>query len=142
MDAVGVQIGGRYDGSPIIVPDGNPPADIFPDTYDIYTPSGQPGGRAPHFWLDNRRVMGSSLFDRFGKGFTLLRFNRMANADTLECAAQKRNLPLAVVDVGLPEGRELYGRDLALVRPDEIIAWRGDRIPDDPDGLLDIVSGR
>jgi hypothetical protein len=86
--------------------------------------------------------MGSSLFDRFGKGFTLLRFNRMANADTLECAAQKRKLPLAVVDVGLPEGRELYGRDLALVRPDEIIAWRGDRIPDDPDGLLDIVSGR
>ena len=73
MDAVGVQIGGRYDGSPIIVPDGNPPADVFPDTYDVYTPSGVPGGRAPHLWLDDRRVMGSSLFDRFGKGFTLLR---------------------------------------------------------------------
>jgi hypothetical protein len=142
MDAVGVQIGGRYDGSPIVVPDGNPPADIFPDTYDVYTPSGVPGGRAPHLWLDERRVMGSSLFDRFGKGFTLLRFKGGANTDALERAAQKRNLPLAVVDVGLSEGRELYGRDLALIRPDQIIAWRGDAVPDDPDALLDTVTGR
>ena len=142
MDAVGVQIGGRYDGSPIVVPDGNPPADTFPDTYDVYTPSGVPGGRSPHLWLDDRRVMGSSLFDRFGKGFTLLQFNGAANVEALERAAQKRNLPLTVVNVGLPEGRELYGRDLALVRPDQIIAWRGDSVPDDPDALLDRVTGR
>ncbi len=142
MDAVGVQIGGRYDGSPVVVPDGNPPADIFPDTYDVYTPSGVPGGRAPHLWLDERRVMGSSLFDKFGKGFTLLRFNGAADTGALERAARKRNLPLAVVDVGLSEGRELYGRDLVLIRPDQIIAWRGDAVPDDPDALLDTVTGR
>jgi hypothetical protein len=124
------------------VPDGNPPADIFPDTYDVYTPSGVPGGRAPHLWLDERRVMGSSLFDKFGKGFTLLRFNGAADTGALERAARKRNLPLAVVDVGLSEGRELYGRDLVLIRPDQIIAWRGDAVPDDPDALLDTVTGR
>ena len=48
---------------------------IFPETYDEYVPSGVPGGRAPHLWLDDERGTGSSLFDRLGKGFTLLRLN-------------------------------------------------------------------
>jgi hypothetical protein len=47
-DAVGVQIGGRYDGSPIVIGDEPPPPDNFPATYDKYTPCGIPGGRAPH----------------------------------------------------------------------------------------------
>jgi hypothetical protein len=53
QDGVGVQLGARYDGSPIIVADGAPPPDIFPQTYDEYVPSGLPGGRAPHLWLDD-----------------------------------------------------------------------------------------
>jgi 2-polyprenyl-6-methoxyphenol hydroxylase-like FAD-dependent oxidoreductase len=142
MDAAGVQLGGRYDGSPIVIPDGNPPPDVFPDNYDEYTPSGIPGGRAPHLWLDAERGRGSSLFDRFGKGFTLLRFSGAVDADALERAAQSQGIPLTVLDVALPEGRELYGRDLALIRPDQIIAWRGDRLPDDPDALLATVTGR
>ena len=88
VDATGVQLGARYDGSPLIVPDGNPPEDVFPETYDEYVPSGLPGGRAPHLWLDAERVMGSSLYDRFGKGFTLLRLNGSALAtDAFEHAA-------------------------------------------------------
>jgi hypothetical protein len=39
------------------------------------------------------------------------------------------------------EARELYGRDYALVRPDQHVAWRGDRIPDDAGGLLDRLTG-
>jgi len=142
QDAVGVQIGGRYDGSPIIIPDGESPPDQFPDTYDEYTPSGLPGGRTPHLWLDDVRGMGSSLFDRFGRGFTLLRLDPAA-ADTaaLEHAAAARGIPLAILDVTLPEARKLYGRDLALVRPDQYIAWRGDRLPDDLDALLAGVTG-
>ncbi len=143
QDAVGVQIGGRYDGSPVIVADGEPPADIFPDTYDEYMPSGLPGGRAPHLWLDAERGQGSSLFDRFGKGFTLLRFDHTAaSADALAQAAAKRNIPLAILDVALPEGRQLYGCDLALIRPDQYIAWRGDTLPHDLDALLDKVTGQ
>ena len=42
---------------------------------------------------------------------------------------------------GLPQARELYGRALALVRPDQYIAWRGDRLPDDVDVLLARVTG-
>lgn len=141
-DAAGVQIGARYDGSPVIIPDGEPPADIFPQTYDEYVPCGVPGGRAPHLWLDANRVMGSSLYDHLGKGYTLLRLNGVApDVSMLEQAAARRNIPFAVLDVALPEARDLYGRNLALIRPDQYIAWRGDRLPDDPDALLATVTG-
>ena len=141
QDAVGVQLGSHYE-SPVIIPDGEAPADVFPETYDEYTPSGLPGGRAPHLWLDDERVMGSSLFDRFGKGFTLLRLSRDA-ADTaaLERAAAKRGIPLVVLDLDLAEARTLYGRDLALIRPDQHIVWRGDALPEDLDALLSTVTG-
>jgi 2-polyprenyl-6-methoxyphenol hydroxylase-like FAD-dependent oxidoreductase len=140
-DAVGVQLGGRYDGSPVVVADGEPPPDVFPETYDEYVASGLPGGRAPHLWLDDRRVMGSSLFDRLGRGFTLLRFDPAAGAGAFEAAAAARGVPLTILDVTLPEARALYGRALALVRPDLYIAWRGDRLPDDVDALLARVTG-
>jgi hypothetical protein len=45
------------------------------------------------------------------------------------------------VDVTVPEARDLYDADLALVRPDLHIAWRGNRAPDDPDALLAHVTG-
>src|SRR5579862_195469 len=140
-DAVGVQIGGRYDGSPIIVADGEPPPEVFPDTYDVYVPTSLPGGRAPHLWLDDNRGMGSSLFDRLGRGFTLLRLNSPTDTNALEQAASARRIPLTILDVSLPEARTLYGCDLALIRPDQYIAWRGDRLPDDLDGLLARVTG-
>ena len=61
--SLGVQLGARYDGSPIIAADGAPPA----DDYLRYTPSGVPGGRAPHLWLGDGRGYGNSLFDRLGQ---------------------------------------------------------------------------
>jgi hypothetical protein len=42
--------------------------------------------------------------------------------------------------VRLPEARALYGCDLALIRPDQYIAWRGDRLPGDPNALLARVT--
>jgi 2-polyprenyl-6-methoxyphenol hydroxylase-like FAD-dependent oxidoreductase len=140
-DAVGVQLGSRYDGSPIIVADGEPPPDVFPDSYDEYLPTGLPGGRAPHVWLDDIRAMGSSLFDKLGRGFTLLRFNGAIDTAAIVRAAAARRVPLAILDVSVPAARELYGCDLALVRPDQYVAWRGDRLPRDCDALLAHVTG-
>jgi len=138
VDATGVQLGARYDGSPVIVPDGEPPS----DNLDEYIPSGVPGGRAPHLWLDTPHLPGTSLFDRLCVGFTLLRFGDTGfDADPLARAAKARGVPFAVLDVALPEARALYGRKLALIRPDQYIAWRGDRLPDDPDALLARVTG-
>jgi 2-polyprenyl-6-methoxyphenol hydroxylase-like FAD-dependent oxidoreductase len=132
--SIGIQLGARYDGSPIVVSDGTAPP---PDDPAVYVPSGTPGGRAPHLWLADR----SSLFDHFGPGFTLLRLHGGQDARPLAAAAAARAVPLTSFDVTFPEGRELYGCDLALIRPDQHVAWRGDRLPDDCDALLARVTG-
>jgi 2-polyprenyl-6-methoxyphenol hydroxylase-like FAD-dependent oxidoreductase len=136
--SIGVQLGARYDGSPIVAEGGTPP----PDDYVRYTPSGVPGGRAPHYWLGSGRGYGDSLFDRFGRGFTLLRLgDAAADTSSIEAAAQKRGVPLAVLDVPAAEARDLYGSNLALVRPDQYVAWRGDAPPDDAGKLMARLTG-
>jgi 2-polyprenyl-6-methoxyphenol hydroxylase-like FAD-dependent oxidoreductase len=136
--SLGVQLGARYDGSPIIAEDGAAPA----DDYVNYVPSGVPGGRAPHHWVGAERKIGDSLYDRFGKGFTLLKLgNTAARTDEIEAAALKRSIPLKVIDLHEAAARELYGRDLVLIRPDQYVAWRGNAPPTDPDRLLARLTG-
>jgi FAD-dependent monooxygenase len=48
-----------------------------------------------------------------------------------------RHLPVANA-----RAREIYERDLVLVRPDGHVAWRGDVPPDDAGPLFDLVTGR
>jgi hypothetical protein len=133
-----VQLGARYDGSAIVVEDGAPPRDDFLH----YTPSGVPGGPAPHYWPSAGRGYGDSLFDRFGVGFTLLRLGRKPpNTSTIEAAAQQRYVPLKVIDLPQDDARELYGRDLALIRPDQYVAWRGNTPPANPDQMFARLIG-
>ena len=47
-DCTGVQLGARYDGLPLVVPDTQPLYDEWPKMYDKYYPSALPGGRLPH----------------------------------------------------------------------------------------------
>ena len=109
----GVTFGGRYDGSPAIVPDGTQPP---PDTANSYVPSACPGGRPPHLWLAD----GRSLYDCFGFEWTLLRLGAAEGRRFIESP-----LPLTVVDMKMEEARDLYQADLVLIRPDQIVAWRG-----------------
>ena len=137
--SLGVQLGARYDGSPIVVGDGEPP----PDAIVEYTPSAVPGGRAPHFWLTRGREIGDSLFDRLGPGFTLLAFRgRGREGDALLAAAAERGVPLARLDIGEAYARDLYERDFVLIRPDGHVAWRSDNPPSDAAELLDRLTGR
>ncbi|WP_279578638.1 FAD-dependent monooxygenase [Streptomyces sp. Tu 3180] len=139
METLGVQLGARYDGSPIVAEDGSGPV---PDSFAAYTPSAVPGGRAPHLWLDDRRAYGSSLFDRFGVGFTLLRLGpRPPHTGGIEAAARARGVPLRTVTLDDPLARELYERDLVLIRPDQHVAWRADREPGAPAALLARITG-
>jgi 2-polyprenyl-6-methoxyphenol hydroxylase-like FAD-dependent oxidoreductase len=113
----GITFGGRYDSSPIIISDASQPP---PDAANVYVPSACPGGRAPHAWLED----GGSLYDRFGFEWTLLQFGNGASADRLIDAARAWGADLKHVQ--LPEAlRNLYEADLALIRPDQIVAWRG-----------------
>lgn len=136
--SLGIQLGARYDGSPLVVADGTEPP---PDEPVRYVPSATPGGRAPHVWLG----AGRSLYDTFGRGFTLLRLAGGDDASGFARAAADRGVPLAIVDVpGDPArntARDLYGADLVLVRPDQHVAWRGNAPPEDPDALLAAVTG-
>ena len=131
----GITFGTRYDGSPIIASDGAEPP---PDKMNDYVPSAVPGGRAPHAWLGD----GRSLYDTFGFEFSLLRLGpKPPDATRFAQAAGARSLPLTIVDRPETELRDLYGADLALIRPDQIVAWRGNRAPDDPGALLAQVTG-
>ncbi|MEN3382989.1 MAG: hypothetical protein V7608_3033 [Hyphomicrobiales bacterium] len=120
----GITFGARYDGSPIIVADGAPPP---PDSANVYVPTASPGGRAPHLWLDAE----TSLFDRLGFAWTILRLGPSAPAvDALAAAAARQGLALTVVDVARSDALELYEAPLALIRPDQVVAWRGARDSD------------
>jgi hypothetical protein len=113
----GITFGGRYDGSPAVVADGTAPP---PDTANAYVPTACPGGRPPHLWLAEDR----SLFDCFGFEWTLLKFGTHA-AEAFIQAVRRLALELKVVELPSAEARDLYGADLVLVRPDQIVAWRG-----------------
>ena len=119
---VGLQLGERYETSPIVWHDGSPSP---PDTWDLYTPLDRPGARAPHVWL----APGRALFDEFGRGFTVLDFGAPDHAAALESAARARGVPLKVVAPNVP-GESPYRSKLVLVRPDQHIAWHGDAVSD------------
>jgi 2-polyprenyl-6-methoxyphenol hydroxylase-like FAD-dependent oxidoreductase len=92
-----------------------------PDAANTYTPTACPGGRAPHLWLTD----GRSLYDTFGFEWTLLRMRRDSPvAEDIAKAARGLALDLTVVDLD-DDARDLYEADAALIRPDQIVAWRG-----------------
>ncbi|MES2401668.1 MAG: FAD-dependent oxidoreductase [Pseudomonadota bacterium] len=116
----GITFGGRYDASPLIVKDGSTPP---PDSAGSYTPTASPGGRAPHAWLEG----GASLYDRFGFEWTLLVLGPDAqDAQPFVDAAAALGLQLTCVTLTSPALLDLYQAPLALIRPDQIVAWRGE----------------
>ncbi|WP_246012976.1 FAD-dependent oxidoreductase [Pigmentiphaga humi] len=134
--AIGTVLGYTYAPSPLIVPDGTPQEPLDPL---VYVPSARPGALAPHLWLDD----GSSLYDRLGQGYTLLVLGGGSRhgAQALQAAAEQAGLPLATVEVDSPQAAELYGCALAIVRPDQHIAWRGSRAPDDAGAVIRTIAG-
>lgn len=135
FNALGVVLGYRYLDSPIIIDDGSSAQwTISPD----YTPSAAPGALAPHRWLADDR----SLYDLFGPGFTLLVTSDHAGADADRAAIDARSCGVPLDIVRLPDEtlEDLYEARLALIRPDQHVAWRGDSWPGA--NILGIVTGR
>ena len=133
---LGIHLGYRYEGSPVIVPDGTPEP---PDDPEHYVQTARPGHRAPHVWLAD----GSSTLDRFGRSFVLLRLGAAPpTAERLIAAAAAAKLPLAVETLAEPAVAAAYERRLVLVRPDGHVAWRGDCEPADADAVIATVAGR
>lgn len=130
----GLNFGYYYQGSPILAPD-----DEAPPGYSMggFTESTVPGCRAPHFWLAD----GRSLYDAFGPGYTLLRFDPSIDLLPLQSAAMATRLPLAVLDVEAGRAPAAYRHKLVLARADQHVAWRGDALPADCRVLVDLLRG-
>ena len=120
-------MGGRYDGSPVICEDDTP---IPIDEPNIYKATAKPGGRPPHAWLAD----GSSLFDGFSLDWTLLVLpdEQAEDRKTLENAisnwnacAREFKLKLKVLIHRESALRSAYESGLTLIRPDQVVAWRG-----------------
>jgi 2-polyprenyl-6-methoxyphenol hydroxylase-like FAD-dependent oxidoreductase len=133
---LGIQLGYRYEGSPIVVPDGSPAP---PDETATYAHTARPGHRAPHAFL----APGKSIIDLFGRGFVLLRFGDASSADPapIIAAAAARGVPLTVHPINDAAAAALYERRLVLVRPDGHVAWRGDEAPANSEAMIDTVRG-
>jgi 2-polyprenyl-6-methoxyphenol hydroxylase-like FAD-dependent oxidoreductase len=130
----GLNYGYYYPDSPLILYDGEPhPAYTMHD----YTPSTVPGCRLPHFWLDRDR----SVYDALGPEFTLLRFDQSVSVGPLLDAAARSAVPLKLLDLHFDAVPAPYRHALCLCRPDIHIAWRGDRMPSDPEQLIARMIG-
>ena len=132
---IGLQIGYRYENSPICIPDGTP---AYSDDPEVFVPSARPGSRAPHVWLGE----GHSILDLYGRGFVLLCLGADApDGSRLGAAAARRRVPLKTVAITDREAIELYEKRLVLVRPDGHVAWRGEASPLDAAAVIDRVRG-
>ncbi len=74
-------------------------------------------------------------------GFTLLCLADGLDVSGFEKAAQRRAVPLTVVQLRGDNARKVYERDLILVRPDQHVCWRGNEMPWDAGAILDRVRG-
>jgi 2-polyprenyl-6-methoxyphenol hydroxylase-like FAD-dependent oxidoreductase len=133
-EMIGAELGYRYEDSPIIASEPGGPEQLFRE----YVPTTWPGARLPHVWLED----GRAVQDLIGDGYTLLRLGR-SSADTsaLARAMHAVGAPFDVLALEDDCVRDVYGRDLLLLRPDMHVAWRANRAPDDPQALAARVTG-
>lgn len=130
----GTALGLQYTESPCIEAEGAAP----PHDPNRYTSFCLAGCRAPHVELPG----GRSTLDLYGRGFCLLRLGEDApETSALTRLASSRGVPLDVEHLQDPEILALHGRALVLVRPDGVVAWRGDRLPEDLGAWLDRARG-
>jgi 2-polyprenyl-6-methoxyphenol hydroxylase-like FAD-dependent oxidoreductase len=132
---IGLQLGYRYEDSPIIVPDDT---EAPADDPENFVASARPGARAPHAPLAD----GQSMLDLYGPTFALMRFgdDGPAGKEIVE-AAKSRGVPITVHSIREVEVEAIYDAKLVLVRPDGHVAWRGYKAPPEPMTLIDRIRG-
>jgi hypothetical protein len=71
----------------------------------------------------------------------LLRTGPQASTDGIIAAAEAARLPLTVLDLHDEGLRDLYEADAALIRPDQVVAWRGSGASANAEQLIAKVTG-
>jgi 2-polyprenyl-6-methoxyphenol hydroxylase-like FAD-dependent oxidoreductase len=140
MYTLGFVLGTDYRNSPLIASEDPAPLDPAPCGASVsastYRPSGAPGSRLPHRWLNRQQ----SLYDVLGPGFTLLEIAAPPVCEW-EQEAAKRNIPVERYRLNRPDWHSHFGARYVLVRPDRHVAWRGDETPLDVGAVLDKACG-
>jgi 2-polyprenyl-6-methoxyphenol hydroxylase-like FAD-dependent oxidoreductase len=132
----GIILGYRYLKSPIISYEGDD--DESDQTSYDYIPTTRPGARIPHLWLKD----GSAIQDNLREGYALIKCAPGTEPERLVEAFRLLRCPLHVLDVtDVPHAREIYATNYVLLRPDLHVAWRGNSLPADPEGLAAVVTG-
>jgi putative polyketide hydroxylase len=137
VDNLAMIFGYRYE-SPAILTEAPAPEGLLEDPR---VPSGRPGFRAPHVWLDRAGVRVSTI-DLFGGAFSLLVGTEGADwSPAAKAVADAFGIDLVVHQLGTDlqdlEGQFLdaYGLTASgatLVRPDGFVAWRSPELPFQP----------
>ncbi|WP_104524260.1 FAD-dependent oxidoreductase [Blastococcus atacamensis] len=149
LDDPSIELGPIY-RSRAVVPDGDDDGALLVDPRQ---PSGRPGTRAPHLWVE---VAGerASILDVFGDGFVLLAAAEGQTwCDATEELVGGAQLPVRALRVAAgerihdPAGAfpEAYGigpTGAVLVRPDGIVAWRSAGSQERPATVLREVLAR
>lgn len=119
--SIGMDLGFRYASGALLPERDTPEPPLDPGSY---TPTGRPGGRAPHLTLGSGG-QSSTILDTFGRNFVL----------AVAGSTEAWNSPGSIeIPAGEPYGLEPGGA--VLVRPDGHIAWRTITEPSDPAGEL------
>jgi putative polyketide hydroxylase len=138
-------IGYQYRSAAVV---SDQPAPAHPDAMLLVDElHGQPGTRVPHVWVqhDGRRV---STLDLLGHDFTLLTTEDGGPwGQAASAASAALGVPIAIHQIG-PAGDVLDSDGewaqvtglppdgALLVRPDDFVGWRADRLPVDPEPEL------
>jgi len=131
----GTLLGYRYNNSSIVIPDGT---EETIDNPRKYIPTARPGHRAPHIWLEE----GVSIYDKFNKNFTLLVFTEdLIDAKKLISKAESIALPIHLLQINDKDVLNLYLNKYVIVRPDLMVAWRSDYIPENIIDILNTIIG-
>ncbi|KIW81594.1 hypothetical protein Z517_04620 [Fonsecaea pedrosoi CBS 271.37] len=138
----GIEMGYRYNHSPVVVPDNEVDEPIW--TAEDYIPSTWPGARPPHVFLADNEI---SIFDLFGPGFSLVDFTPDRKfVDAFEREGISQNIPVRMIHLPHEKHvRRLWERDAVLVRPDDMVAWRANvdgLVPTNVAAILRISAGR
>jgi 2-polyprenyl-6-methoxyphenol hydroxylase-like FAD-dependent oxidoreductase len=121
----------HYEGSPVV----SGPSGGTSSAHGTHSHRARPGHHLPPQTLSN----GRNVFEQLGRGFTLLAFGE--DAGELERGAKRGGIPLTIVSDDARPIRDGYGAGLILVRPDQYVAWMGDRATD-ADAILSKAAGR
>jgi 2-polyprenyl-6-methoxyphenol hydroxylase-like FAD-dependent oxidoreductase len=133
-EMMGAELGYRYVDSPVICDIPGGPEHLFRE----YRPTTWPGARLPHVWLAD----GSAMHDRIGDGYTILKLGgTKADVGPLASAIASHGAPVTVLEVPDQIARDIYERDLLLIRPDLHVVWRDHQPPEDAAEVAAIATG-